>query len=97
VSDQPASDGSAPSSALSSAPSSAASSAARLRTVRKELAATERQLDRAAAQVAAIHERMAAHDPADYQGLTVLTDELRATQSRTETLETRWLELSDQL
>ncbi len=77
--------------------SRAPSSAAQQRTVRKELAATERQLDRAAAQIADIHARMAAHDHADYQGLTVLTDELRAAEARTETLETRWLELSEQI
>lgn len=74
-----------------------AASAAQARTVRKELAATERQLDRLAAQIADIHARMAAHDPVDYQGLASLSDELRAAQSRTEPLETRWLELSDQL
>ncbi|MCL2666343.1 MAG: ABC-F family ATP-binding cassette domain-containing protein [Micrococcales bacterium] len=81
----------------SSPPPSDPSSSAHLRTIRKQLAATERQLDRAAAQIADIHTRMAAHDPSDYQGLTTLTEELRAAESATETLETRWLDLSDQL
>lgn len=89
ASDQPAPSG--------PAPDKPTSSSADLRALRKELAATERQLDRIAAQITDIHARMAAHDPADYLGLTVLTDELRTAQSRTESLETRWLELSDQL
>jgi len=74
-----------------------AMSPADLRTVRKQLAATERQLDRATAQVADIHTRMATHDPADYVGLTALADELRTAEQLAATLETRWLELCDQL
>ena len=63
---------------------------------RKELAATERRLEKASAQVAAVHERMAAHDPGDYAGLAALTEEARALEAQVAELEERWLELSEQ-
>ncbi|MFV0426535.1 MAG: ABC-F family ATP-binding cassette domain-containing protein [Beutenbergiaceae bacterium] len=72
------------------APTGAASHAAR-----KELGATERKLDRLAKQVAELHEAMAAHDPADYEGLAHLNEELTSAQNRTSELEERWLELSE--
>ena len=86
-----------PSASASDASPETPSSAAHLRNIRKQIAATERQLDRVAQQISDIHTRMATHDQSDYQGLTVLTEELRAAESVTATLETRWLELSDQL
>jgi len=74
---------------------SPASSGAQQRAARKELNATERQLDRVGARIASLHERMAAHDPSDYEGLGRLHDDLREAESEQATLEERWLELSE--
>ena len=40
---------------------------------------------------------MAAHDPSDYEGLQGLTEEARALRLESDSLEERWLELSDRL
>ncbi|HIW63761.1 MAG TPA: ABC-F family ATP-binding cassette domain-containing protein [Candidatus Stackebrandtia excrementipullorum] len=74
----------------------AASSAAEQRAARKELAATERRLDRVTKQIAGLHDKIAAHDQGDYLGLGKLTDELKALEGQVTELEDRWLELSDQ-
>src|SRR5690625_2571063 len=50
-------------------PATAAVSAAQQRAARKELAATERKLNRIAEQIAAVHQRLADHDQSDYTGL----------------------------
>ena len=70
---------------------------AQAHAARKELAATERRMDRLSTQMEALHERMAAHDQADYVGLQELTEELRGLEAENETLEERWLELSELL
>jgi hypothetical protein len=44
-----------------------------------------------------LHERLARHDQADYVGLGVLGDELRALETSLAELETRWLEVSEAL
>lgn len=72
-------------------------SGAQERTAKKELGATERKLERVGEQIASLHDRMATHDPGDYEGLGRLTEELRAAESQTAELEERWLELSEQL
>jgi hypothetical protein len=46
-------------------------------------------------QVAGIHERMAAHDQSDYEGLGRLSDELRETEAAAAAWEERWFELSE--
>lgn len=70
-------------------------SGAEERAARKEIAATERRLARLADEVAAVHERMAAHDQSDYEGLSVLTAELRDLEGQSAAAEERWLELSE--
>ncbi len=65
------------------------------RVARKELGATERKLERLAERVARIHERMAAHDQSDYEGLGRLSDELRDAEAETAAMEERWFELSE--
>ena len=70
---------------------------AELRVLQKELAAVERKMDKAHGAVGKIHARMATHDQSDYVGLASLTEQLRALESEHEALETRWLELSEQL
>lgn len=64
---------------------------------RKELAASERRLERLAGQSATIQEKMATHDPSDYEGLTKLNEKLRAVQQESSEVEERWLELAEQL
>lgn len=72
-------------------------SGADLRNAEKELGAIERKLTKLQAEEVAIHERLAAHDQSDYEGLTVLSAELRALEDHVADLETRWLEVSDSL
>ncbi|HEY5856853.1 MAG TPA: ATP-binding cassette domain-containing protein, partial [Aldersonia sp.] len=86
----------APGSAASASPErDGASSGAEQRAARKELAAAERKLAKLAEEVAVVHDRMAAHDQNDYQGLARLTEELRELENRTAELEDRWLDLAE--
>ncbi len=78
-----------------STPSEPRRSGADERAARKELGATERKLERLAERVARIHERMAAHDQSDYEGLGRLSDELRDAEAETAAMEERWFELSE--
>ncbi|GAA4768179.1 ABC-F family ATP-binding cassette domain-containing protein [Microbacterium gilvum] len=88
----------APSAPAPSAPAAAAGlSGAELRAAQKELAAAERKLEKLAADIATVHDRMAAHDQSDYAGLGALTAEIRALEEQTAALEERWLELSEQI
>ncbi|MFP3465942.1 ABC-F family ATP-binding cassette domain-containing protein [Leifsonia sp. SIMBA_070] len=70
---------------------------AALRAAEKELTALDRRLAKVTGQVAAKHDELARHDQSDYVGLGRLTDELRALEGEIADLETRWLELSEQL
>ena len=79
------------------ASASPALAGAELRNAQKEVASIDRRLAKLADRVAATHERLAEHDQSDYQGLGVLTDELRGLEDEVANLETRWLELSEQL
>ena len=72
-------------------------SGAERRAVQKEVAAIERRLEKVGDQMAALQERMAAHDQSDYEGLRELSDAARVLQSESDSLEERWLELSDRL
>ena len=67
------------------------------RAAQKEVAAVERRLDRIGSRIAALQERMAAHDQSDYEGLRELAEETRALRLESDSLEERWLELSDRL
>jgi ABC-type multidrug transport system ATPase subunit len=67
------------------------------RNAEKEVASIDRRLGKLQADIAAAHDRIAAHDQSDYVGLGALTDELRALETQLADLETRWLELSEQL
>lgn len=67
------------------------------RAAEKELASIERRLEKVAASVARVHERMATHDQGDLDGLRQLNDELRALTVENDELEERWLELGEQL
>jgi ATP-binding cassette subfamily F protein uup len=63
----------------------------------KELASVERKFQKIPGQVAQLEERIAAHDQSDYEGLTVMAEQLIALKQKSEELEHRWLELSEQL
>ncbi len=80
-----------------SSPTKPAMSRADERAARKELAATERKIERLAAQVAETHQRMADHDQSDYAGLERLNDEVRQAEAQTASLEERWFELTELL
>jgi ATPase subunit of ABC transporter with duplicated ATPase domains len=67
------------------------------RSAEKEVSSIERRLSKLSAEIAAAHERLAEHDQSDYEGLGLLTDQLRTLESTVADLETRWLELSEQL
>ena len=67
------------------------------RALAKELQAVERRMQRVSASIAALHERMAAHDQSDYAGIGKLSEDLRALESEHTELEDRWLELSEEL
>ena len=62
---------------------------------RKELAATERRLDKLAGQIASLHSELAAHDQSDYTALAELTARLRGLETEQAEQEERWLELAD--
>ncbi len=87
--------GSAP--AVRSASATPALAGADLRNAQKEVASIDRKLAKLADRVAITHERLAEHDQSDYEGLGVITSELRGLEDEVADLETRWLELSEQL
>ncbi|MGL4339326.1 MAG: ABC-F family ATP-binding cassette domain-containing protein, partial [Rhodoglobus sp.] len=70
---------------------------AQLRAAQKEFAAAGRKLQKHAAQIAQLHDALAAHDPSDYLGLGAITTELQAVESAQSELELRWLELEELL
>ncbi len=70
---------------------------AALRAATKELATIERQLAKVPAEIDQVNELIAGHDQRDYTGLAAHMDTLRALTSRLSDLETRWLELTEQL
>ncbi|HVL51247.1 MAG TPA: ABC transporter ATP-binding protein, partial [Actinomycetota bacterium] len=67
------------------------------RETRKQIASIERKLEKIPAQIAEVNERIAAHDQSDYLGLQTHVEELKELQDRLSDLETRWLELTEQL
>jgi ATP-binding cassette subfamily F protein uup len=72
-------------------------SGAELRNAQKEIGSVERKIAKQQADVLAIHDRMAAHDPNDFVGLGELATELARAEGTIADLELRWLELSDLL
>lgn len=83
--------------ARSTAGAAAGSGGAEAHAARKELSATERRMEKLMGQTKKLHEKLAAHDQSDYQGLQSITEELRAIESEVTRLEERWLELSEQI
>lgn len=72
-------------------------SGAERRQAEKELAATERRLEKLQGQLSDLDERLAAHDQSDYEGLSALGNDRSQLMDDQLTLEERWLELSELL
>ncbi|MGV0814860.1 ABC-F family ATP-binding cassette domain-containing protein [Mycolicibacterium boenickei] len=72
-------------------------SGAELRNVEKEISSIDRSLAKLAGRITAKHDELAAYDQSDHVGLGRLTAELRELESQVAELETRWMELSEQL
>ncbi|QEO15395.1 ABC-F family ATP-binding cassette domain-containing protein [Agromyces intestinalis] len=83
--------------AHSAPPAGSALEGAARRAAEKELSSIDRRLEKLQAQIAEHHEKLARHDQSDYVGLGVLGDELGDLEASVADLETRWLELSEQL
>ena len=67
------------------------------RAAEKELQAIDRKLAKLETLRADVHERLARADQSNFAELTALTNELRAQDDETVTLEARWLVLSAEL
>jgi ATPase subunit of ABC transporter with duplicated ATPase domains len=78
-------------------PSKAALAGAELRAAEKERSSLERRINKLTGEIDRLHHRIAEFDQSDYVGLGALTAELQAQQAQIDTLETRWLDLSEQL
>lgn len=63
----------------------------------KRVKAIERKLAKLEDQKTDLEQQMAAHDPADYEGLNKLNEQLTAVNAESDDLEAEWLELSEQL
>ncbi|GAB3620547.1 ABC-F family ATP-binding cassette domain-containing protein [Glutamicibacter endophyticus] len=81
--------------AAETAPKPAGPSGAELRAAQKEMNANERKLKQLTEKIEAVHEKIAAHDQSDYEGLATFTAELNELQAQVDELEERWLELSE--
>lgn len=67
------------------------------RNAEKEVASIDRKLIKLEGEKVALHEKIAQADQSDYELLTLLSGEVRAIESQVAELETRWLELTEQL
>ncbi len=77
------------------APEGEGLSGAELRAARKEVASIERRMEKVGAQIEETHQRMAAHDQADLEGLQKLSRAVQDLEDESASLEDRWLELSE--
>ena len=72
-------------------------SGAEAHAAQKELGAVERRMQKLEKRTTSLHATLAAHDQSDYQGLQEITAQLREVEQENESLEERWLELSELL
>ncbi|EFG47813.1 ABC transporter, ATP-binding protein [Brevibacterium mcbrellneri ATCC 49030] len=72
-------------------------SGAKLHAARKEIASIERRVEKISGQIEKVHERMAAYDQSDFEGLQKFTGEIDALRQETDDLEARWLELLEEI
>lgn len=73
--------------------SAAKASGAEVRAAQKEINQIDRKLAKLADQKAKLDEKMASHDPSDYEGLAALSAEQQGIQDEIDELEIRWVEL----
>lgn len=78
-----------------SSSSVAKASGAEVRAAQKEINQIDRKLAKLADQKAKLDEKMASHDPSDYEGLAALSAEQQGIQAEVDELELRWMELSE--
>ncbi len=67
------------------------------RVLAKEQQAAERRMAKIVQLKRELHDRMAAHDQSDHEGVAAMTQQLRALDDENSTLELSWLKLSDAL
>jgi len=70
---------------------------AELRNAEKEVAAIDRKIAKLRDEIARGHEALAQHDQSDFSGLAELTGLTASLADEVVTLESRWLELSEQI
>jgi ATPase subunit of ABC transporter with duplicated ATPase domains len=70
---------------------------AELRNAQKELAAAGRKMEKLGTQIAEMDAAFAAHDQSDYTGLGELQQKAQALRHQMDTVEMRWLELTELL
>lgn len=75
--------------------SAAKAGGAEVRAAQKEINQIDRKLAKLADQKAKLDEKMASHDPSDYEGLASLSAEQQGIQDEIDELEMRWMELSE--
>jgi ATPase subunit of ABC transporter with duplicated ATPase domains len=70
---------------------------AQIRTFQKEMASLERKMEHLQQKISDIHAEMAEHDPSDFEGLHLLSQQMTEFTDNMTVLENRWLELSELL
>jgi ATP-binding cassette subfamily F protein uup len=70
---------------------------AELRNAQKELAAAARKMEKLGTQIAEMDQAFAKHDQSDYAGLGEMQEKVQALREQMDTVELRWLELTDLL
>jgi ABC-type multidrug transport system ATPase subunit len=78
------------------APASTLSGADR-HQLEKDIKSLNRQIENLRNTVATLHTEFAAHDQSDYEGLTALSEKMRASTENLDSLEVRWLEATGKL
>lgn len=63
----------------------------------KEVKSLDRQIENQRSTIATLHDKFAAHDQTDYEGLTVLSAKLRDAEATLDELEVRWLDAMEKL
>ncbi|WP_237222337.1 ABC-F family ATP-binding cassette domain-containing protein [Rothia nasimurium] len=75
--------------------SAAKASGAEVRAAQKEINQIDRRLAKLSDQKAKLDEKMASHDPSDYEGLAALSTEQQGIQNKIDELEIRWIKISE--
>jgi ATPase subunit of ABC transporter with duplicated ATPase domains len=70
---------------------------AELRNAQKELAAAGRKMEKLSTQIAEMDVAFAKHDQSDYSGLGEMQQKVQALRDQMDTVELRWLELTELL